>query len=537
MKTLMLACVLTFSAGSAMAESSPADKIGAIFAHIGTGNAPGCSVGVQVGDDAPVERAFGMADLEHAVPINAGTVFEAGSVSKQFTAAATLILVSEGRVSLNDDIRKYLPELPNYGHPITIAELLGHTSGLRDWGDLEAISGWPRTERVYDMADVLHIVARQRALNFDPGTAWSYTNTGYNLLALIVERVSGSTFADFTREHLFAPLGMTHTQWRDNFRRVVPNRAIAYHRVSAGHYQQMMPFENTYGHGGLLTTVGDLLIWNKALENGRLGAPVSKALQTRTLLSDGRPTIYARGLFVRRYHGMREIFHDGATAGYRAWLGRFPDQHVSIAILCNADDAMTTDYAHALADRYLPKERLEADAFSSVPPASLAGIYASERDGAPLRLIFHEHRMQTDTGLAVWIGQGGAFAFKRADGTIATTGAVLPGGRLRLDSEGDATVYVRTQTYAPNQTELQGIAGRFHNDEVPVTYQITVVAGGLSVVANDRPGRSQLFVPVYSNAFISGDVLLRPMRDTDGRVTGIRISDDRVWSLPFERVP
>ncbi|MBM7129592.1 serine hydrolase domain-containing protein [Dyella mobilis] len=537
MKTLMLAIALALTTAVAAAEDTPAAKIDAVFAHIGPGDVPGCAVGVQFGDGTPVRRAFGMADLEHAVPVNVDTVFEAGSVSKQFTAAATLILVGEGKLSLDDDIRKYLPEMPDFGHPITIAELLGHTSGLRDWGDIEAIAGWPRTERVYDMADVLGISSRQRALNFVPGTAWSYTNTGFNLLAIIVQRVSGTTFEAFTQQHLFAPLGMTHTQWRDDFRRVVPGRAIAYHRVSAGVYEQMMPFENTYGHGGLLTTVGDLLLWNKALTDGRLGAFVTKAMQTRTLLSDGRPTVYARGLFLRSYHGLREVSHDGATAGYRTWLGRFPEQHLSMAILCNADDAIPSTDAHALVDRYLPEAKAEHKAFTATPPASLAGVYASERDGVPLHLSFHDNHLQTDNGLTVMAGPDGKLSVARANGDVAATGAVLADGRLRFDSQGDATYYDRTQTYAPTAADLARIAGRFHNDEVPVTYRVTAAKNGLDVVAEDRPSKSRLFVPAYTRAFISGDVILRPIYAADGSVKGIRISDDRVWNLPFDRVP
>lgn len=536
MKTLMLALSLALTVGAAQAQDASAANIDAIFAHTGSTNAPGCAVGLQLGDSAPVRRAFGMADLEHAAPINVDTVFEAGSVSKQFTAAATLVLASEGRLSLDDDIRKYLPELPDYGHPNTIAQLIGHTSGLRDWGDVEEIAGWPRTDRVYEMADVLHITARQRALNYDPGTAWSYTNTGYNLLAMIVQRVSGSTFVDFTREHLFAPLGMTHTQWRDDFRRVVPGRAIAYRRVSDGVYEQLMPFENTYAHGGLLTTVGDLLIWNKALDDGRLGAFVTKALQTPTLLSNGKPTMYARGLFMSSYHGAREISHDGATAGYRAWLGRFPDQHVSIAVLCNADDAPVSKHAHALADSYLPKAKPERTSFTSAAPARLTGVYASERDGSPWRLTLHDKQLQTDDGLTVLAGSGGTLALKRADGSIADTGAVLPNDRLRLDSAGDATVYVRTKAYAPTPADLARIAGRFHSEEASVTYQITAVAGGLNVVAESRPGKTHLFVPVYADAFMSGEWILRLVRGADGSVTGIRISDDRVWNMPFDRL-
>ena len=537
MKMLMLALALTFATAGAMAGDSAGAKIDSVFAHAMPADAPGCAVGVQVGDDAPVRRAFGTADLEHAVPIGVDTVFEAGSVSKQFTAAATLILVSEGRLSLDDDVRKYLPELPDYGQPITIAELLGHTSGLRDWGDIEAIAGWPRTERVYDMADVLHIAARQRALNFAPGTAWSYTNTGFNLLALVVQRVSGTSFTDFTREHLFAPLGMTHTQWRDDFRRVVRNRAIAYHRLSNGTYEQMMPFEDTYGHGGLLTTVGDLLIWNRALSEGRLGAAVTQAMQTRTLLANGKPTIYARGLFLRSYHGMREIFHDGATAGYRAWLGRYPDQHLSMAILCNADSVIPSNYAHALADVYLPNAKPAPPLYTVTAPSSLAGVYASERDGVPLRLTWHGGRVQTDTGLVLKAGPNGSLALEHANGMIAMTGALLADGRLRFDAEGDATFYDREPAYAQAPADLAHMAGRFHNDEVSVTYRITAEAGGLRVVAEDRPGKSRLFAPAYAGAFMAGDVMLRPVFDHAGHVTGMRISDDRVWNLPFDRLP
>lgn len=538
MKTLILAIALTLTTGIATADDSSATKIdAALKSFAGPANAPGCAVGVQTGNDTPERRAFGTADLEHAVPISTDTVFEAGSVSKQFTAAAALILVSTGKLSLDDDIHKYLPELPDYGHPITIAELMGHTSGLRDWGDVEAIAGWPRTERVYDMADVLHITARQRALNFTPGTAWSYTNTGFNLLAMIVQRVSGTPFVDFTRDHLFKPLGMTHTQWRDNFRRIVPNRAVAYSRVSDGVYEQMMPFENTYGHGALLTTVDDLLRWNQALSEGKLGPFVTKAIQTRTLLSDGRPTFYARGLFLDTYHGMSEISHDGATAGYRAWLGRYPDQHLSIAILCNSADAIPSNYAHVIADRYLPNAKPEHNAFTATPPASLAGVYASERDGAPMHLAFHNGKLQDDDGLTVMAGPHDTLAFEHADGRVARTGAVLSGGRLRLDAEGDATFYTREQAYAPTSAELARMAGRFHSEEVPVTYQVTAVKGGLQVIAEDRPSKTRLFVPAYTNAFISGDTLLRPVRDHEGNVTGIRISDDRVWDLPFDRLP
>ncbi len=307
-------------------------------------------------------------------PMN-GTIFEAGSVSKQFIAAAILTLVQDGKIALSDNIRKYLPEMPDYGTPITIDELLNHTSGLRDWGDEEEIAGWPRTERVYDLASVLSDASRQHALNYTPGTHWSYTNTGFNLLAIIVQRVSGKTLAQFTRERLFDPLGMMHTSWRDDFRHIVPGRAIAYERHGQG-YEQMMPFENAYGNGGLLTTVGDLLTWNRALSSGKLGSFITAKLQEPAKLANGEVLNYARGLFVQEHQGLREVSHSGSTAGYRAWLGRFPDNGLSMALLCNGSDVSPS--AYAIADlicqnrRRSPQRRKFLRSANGMPTSAMA---------------------------------------------------------------------------------------------------------------------------------------------------------------------
>jgi hypothetical protein len=208
-----------------------------------------------------------------------------------------------------------------------------------------------------------------------------------------------------------------------------------------------------------------------------------------------------------------------------------------MAILCNADDAIPSNYAHALAERYFPTAKPAATPYTSTPPQRLAGIYASERDGVPLRLSLHGDRLQTDTGLALRAGANNTLALERANGVIAMTGAVLADGRLRFDAEGDATFYDREPAYAPTPADLARMAGRFHNDDVPVTYRITAEGDGLRVTTEDRPGRSRLFRPAYAGAFISGDVLLRPLLDHQGRITGMRISDDRVWNLPFERLP
>jgi len=328
--------VVILAGAAALATSAQAQPGGldAIFAKH-SASTPGCAVGVAEKGKAPVLRGYGSADLEHAVPITPETVFEAGSVSKQFTAAAILLLVEDGKIALSDDIRKYLPEIPQYDRPITVDMLLSHTSGLRDWGSVMDIAGWPRTSRVYTPVEVLQIATRQKGLNYAPGEDYSYTNTGYNLAAWIVLRVSGYSLADFTKLRIFEPLGMSHTSWRDNYKRVVPGRAIAYGPAPGG-FGQDMPFENTYGHGGLLTTVGDLLIWNQALTDNRLGKTVSARMQEQAVLTGGRKIAYARGLFVQSWAGQPEIAHSGATAGYRAWLARFPVQGLSVRCCATA---------------------------------------------------------------------------------------------------------------------------------------------------------------------------------------------------------
>src|SRR5687767_5115081 len=349
---LASAAAASFGFRQAATEAPSVAAVDAIFARWNAGT-PGCAVGVGVKGKPVLERAYGLADLEREVENAPDTIFEAGSVSKQFTAAAVLLLARDGKLAIDDPVRKYVPELPDYGVPLTIRHMLTHTSGLRDWGSVAGIGGWPRTTRVHTHGHVLDILSRQKALNIAPGTNWSYSNSGYNLSAIIVSRVSGQSFADFSRDRIFKPLGMTRTSWRDDFKRIVPHRALAYDRGADG-YQEDMPFENVHGNGGLLTTVGDLLKWNENFVTPVVGdAAFVAQQQTTARLSDGRDQVYAFGLYVRPYRGVREVAHSGSTAGYQAYLTRFPDQHVSVAVLCNAADAAPTQYARAVAELYL----------------------------------------------------------------------------------------------------------------------------------------------------------------------------------------
>ena len=297
---------------------------------------PGCAVGVEQGGRRLFTKTYGMADLESGRPITPDTIFEAGSISKQFTAAAIAVLASRGQLSLDDDARKYLPELPDYGAELTLNHLLHHTSGLREWSDIVALEGWPRTTRAISEDYAAQTIFRQKSLNFTPGAEYSYSNSNYVLLSLVVERVSGQSLEAFTRENLFLPAGMTHTSWRGDFTRIVPGRAQAYDGDKAGGWRLDMPFENVIGHAGLLTTIGDLLAWNRALTHPPAGFEGWVQMMTRdTVLTDGKPAQYALGLALKPINGDEAIDHTGSTAGYRAFLGRFPGNGLSIATLCN----------------------------------------------------------------------------------------------------------------------------------------------------------------------------------------------------------
>jgi CubicO group peptidase (beta-lactamase class C family) len=434
------ALVLASGLAASQATQTAVDlaKVDAVFGRWST-NTAGCAVGVGVGGKSVLEKAYGMADLEHDVPNKADTIFEAGSVSKQFTAAAILLLAAEGKLSIDDPVRKYIPELPDYGSPLTIRHMLNHTSGLRDWGSLAGIAGWPRGTRVHTHAHVIEILSRQQALNFTPGTRYSYSNSGYNLNAVIVSRVSGMPFAEFSQKRIFQPLGMTRTSWRDDYTRIVKDRAIAY--SGAGILlRQDMPFENVHGNGGLLTTVGDLLKWNENFVAPKVGdAALVARQQVLSKFPSGNDMTYAAGLMLGVYKGLPEVSHSGSTAGYRAFLTRFPKQHVSVAVLCNAGSADATAAAHAVSDLYLGG-RANAGAPRPPTPAENRGPLVTivpdnsyEPSAANLAEFAGTYLSdEIETTLTIEVKNGVLVAHRRPDTVIS----LRPHSRDRFDAGG-----------------------------------------------------------------------------------------------------
>jgi CubicO group peptidase (beta-lactamase class C family) len=412
--------LLVFSIGysqTVLGQGNP-DKIPAavdeVFADVAKPGSPGCTAAIARDGKLLYAKGYGLANVEQNVGLTPDSVFDIGSTSKQFSAASILLLEKQGKLSVNDDVRKYIPELPDYGKKITILNLLNHTSGLRDYLVLFELAG-VNTDSVTTDEEALALIARQKALNFGPGTEWLYSNSGFFLLSVIVKRASGQSLREFAAENIFQPLNMSHTLYRDSHTLLVPNRALAYDPIDkgTGYTFDVSYFEQT-GDGAVHTSVGDLLKWDENFYTAQVGGkPFLAELQEPGNLNNGKTLDYAKGLFISKYRGLNTVSHGGSWGGYRAELLRFPDQHFSVVCLCNRSDVSPERRAKQVADIYLasvlkekePKkdeeDEAETKAKPEVPVAAeelkkLAGDYWSDELGVAYRLRLTNDKLVLD---------------------------------------------------------------------------------------------------------------------------------------------
>ncbi len=534
-----LAFVLFFQLHAAEKQ----EAVDRIFSAFNT-HTPGCAVGVAQNGMVVLKSGYGMADLERSVPITPKTVFESGSVAKQFTAMALMLLAQQGKISLDDPLRKYLPELPDYGAALTIRHVLSHVSGLREWRPIATFGGAQEGTFVYTNNDLLRMAALQRALNFDPGTHYSYTNTGFNISTILIERAlaNGQTFLAYTQEFIFGPLGMTNTRWRDNFRTIVPNRALAYGMNDAKVLEQQTPIENIIGAGGLLTTVGDLLLWNENFNHAKVGGPeIVKAQQTPARLKGGSTISYAAGLVVTTMDGAREVSHSGSTGGYRTWLGRFPDQKLSVTVLCNSAQANPTKLGHDTARLWTgTTAKPDVSPYPADPAKlkSLIGLYRKMRDNTVTEVKWQNSKLvfASRTGATTELTPVGPNEFVVATGIQYRFDRETP-LRVTAKSPDDEVLYERVDPAKPTESELSALIGKYDSRETGAT---------LTVTKGDKPGELQLQVaanapmrlrPTFRDAFAtpSGSSIFF-VRDASGKVTALSAGEDRVWDLRFTRV-
>lgn len=438
-------------------SQAPDPQIDAIFSSWNTTTSPGCALGVFRNGAMAYGKGYGMASLEHDAPITPETVFYAGSVSKQFTAMAAALAIKQGKLAYEDPIRKYLPELPAYADAVKVRHLLHHTSGLRDYNTLLSIAG-RRDEDAWDNRVVLQMTARQTALNFTPGDEYLYSNTGYTLLATIVERATGTKFADYADANIFKPLAMTVTHYHVDARRLVPHRALAYGGRD-GEWTLDTPINERAGAGGLYTSIPDLLKWDENFYTGKVGGPdVLRQIQTRGRLNDGKELPYAWGLQIGDYRGLPIVEHSGSLGGYRAHILRFPSRHTSVALLCNASVIAATTLARRVADVVfmdsLPR-----------PEANAGGGGGGSFQTPPAAA------MPAGTSLAHYAG---TYQSAEIEGTFVVT---VEGLRLMLKRESDADAAVMQQGSAPDQFRVRGLVLRFQRDASNKIIGLRVDAG------------------------------------------------------------
>ncbi len=327
--------------------------IDSIFSSFDNTRSPGCVVGVVRSGELEFAAGYGMANLELGIPLGPKSVLRTGSVSKQFAATVIALLAQEGVLSLDDPVQRYIPELPEYGAPVTIRHLIHHTSGIRDYLALMALAG-KRDDDWYDEEELLAMLARQENLNFPTGSAFLYSNSGYFLLSQIVLRATGRTLAEVAEEKLFGPLGMTHTRFQDDHRELVPNRASGYEPEEEGRFRISMTTLNMVGDGGVFTSIQDLLHWLNNFEDPRVGGQaLMETIHSRGVLNSGDTLTYAFGQRIGSYRGLPTVAHGGSFVGFRADITRFPENDLSVATLCNLSTTNPSRFSRRVAEVYL----------------------------------------------------------------------------------------------------------------------------------------------------------------------------------------
>jgi CubicO group peptidase (beta-lactamase class C family) len=544
------------SSGQTPAAATMGNQIDAVFGKYISGGTPGCVVSVVQNGSVLYARAYGMANLEWALPNTFDTVFDIGSVSKQFTAFAILLLAQDGRISLDNDIRKYLPELPNYGKVIRIHHLLNHTSGLRNYTDLFDLAGIPEIDLTTDQ-DALNLMVRQKKLNFAPGEEFLYSDTNFFFLSLIVERVTGKSLRQFARERMFDPLDMASTHFHNDTTMVVNHRATGYKPLGDGRFAIDMSNFEELGDGSVMTTVKDLKKWDDNFYTGRVGGmDLIHQMLEGGRLNNGTVNLYAKGLVVDQYRGLRRVQHAGEWVGYRAGLTRYPDQRTSFITLCNTiGDVFPTNLNQALADIVLQNVFRSGTAAPHSVSDTMeshnkpANDQASGFQGAYWDSLHGYFRhFQVRHGQLYREDQGDLFALetegpgKFRDAESGTRFEFGFGNGVRevqeRQEEGEHLTLIKVPG-SPAGQDLSAFAGIYVSDELNARWTLIVRDGKLVRTQYLYP--DQALRPAFADAF-SGDLsedtyLLHFQRDTGGHVTGFAVSTDMIRpTLTFTRV-
>jgi CubicO group peptidase (beta-lactamase class C family) len=556
--SLPIAVVVIFSGVVVAADQADvASRIDQAFAEYSAAGSPGVAVSVIRDGGVLFSKGYGMANLELEVPITPKNVFYLGSVSKQFVASAIVLLDQEGKLSLEDDIRKYVPEFPDYGTPIAIRHLIHHTSGIRDYLELMGLAGLP-LGTFHDNQGIVDMLARQKALNFVPGEKFLYSNSGYLLLAVIVEKASGKSLREYAAEKIFEPLGMKNTHFHDDYMHLIPNRASGYFPGPDGTYRNFLSTFDRVGSGGVFSNVEDLYLWDQNFYSGKVGGEKFLArMHERGKLNSGEELDYAFGLAIDEHRGLRVVEHGGALGGYRTSLVRFPDERFSVIVLANLSSAEPGALAMQvadifLADRYTESDDKQAGNGQEVEPPMAVEVSVEELG----RVTGHYWNADSSYSRRIYVNDDGGLMYSRGEENET---ALAPQGddrfrmldvpmevevAFRRAGTGRATEMVVTiagrdpvvmTAYEPVDATvafLSGYAGRYHCEELSVDYEVAVIDGQLTARGPD--GEVSTLTPGIKDVFtVDGAVAIFSRQGE--RVDGFVLDSGRVRGLKFDR--
>jgi CubicO group peptidase (beta-lactamase class C family) len=561
MIAVLALCLFVPCAAGAEPEATPSatpmeHAVDQLFAQWSGSGTPGASIAVIENGKIIYSKGYGSANLEYGVPNTPATVFHLASVSKQFTAFAIYLLAQDGKLSLDDDVRKYVPKLHDFDKIITIRQLLHHTSGMRDQWELLALAGWRLDDEITD-DDVARLLFQQAELNFTPGDQFLYSNSNYTLLAMVVKQVSGKTLPEFAKERIFDPLGMSHTHFQDKYGVIVRDRAYSYRRMPDGQYQYVALTYSTVGPSSLFSTVGDLARWDENFYTGEVGGLALLAqMQEKGKLNTGMDIGYASGLFIGKHRGLRTIEHSGGDAAYRTNILRFPDQHFSVVLLANAGDVTPTALSFKIADIYLKdclqptpdKSSLSDKPEVTVDPKVL-DAYVGDYELRPGLIISfwkdQDHLVTRATGqpsFPMYAVSNAAFRYRGVPAEIVFD-ETTEGGKAQnaiLNQNGRSLPLRRIVIVKPPAERLKAYEGQFYSSDLGVTYDVFVRDGELKVhyprgdldlmpVGIDTFGGAFPIDPAFSVPIILSFVC-------SGECNAFLLDDPRVKKLRFVRV-
>ena len=523
-------------ASHAQIQDSQREKVDSIFEKYKSPNTPGCALALVKDGQIIYKKGYGTSNLEYGIPITPTSIFHVASISKQFTAAAIIMLSLEGKLSLNEDIRKYLPEVPDFGYVITFNHLIHHTSGIRDQWDLQELAGW-RDGDLISEDDVLEMLHRQVALNFIPGSEYYYCNTSYTILGVAVKRITGVSLREYSDSVFFKPLGMMNTHFHSDHSEVTPNRTSAYQQDDQGNWKISIPVFDNYGATSLYTTVEDLSKWDENFYSKRVGGPAFiSAMLENGILNNGTKQAYAGGISTESYKGFKTEQHSGADAGYRSNFIRFPDEHLSVILLANHAENQSMLLSQKVADLFLEIKTNETpDAIFAIDSSIVKGWVGTYIDALTKRRI----EMNFENG-KLSLGSSKLLPVSNSEFSV-------PGSSTKLFFSKELGVdkfcvtnpnainrnYERVVEFDLQPSEFSEFIGEYYSSELDTKY---IVTANDSVLFVKIPRNNKLkFFPFAKDEF-SGNFFIQFSRGKRKKVEGFYLTTGRVRNLYFQKI-